>query len=78
MRRSVDGVLTTHTGGLPRPERLTRLVWASASSADIGRPELRRDIAHLQSATGSFLDVARMKLGAIGEGARLASEQLWP
>jgi 5-methyltetrahydropteroyltriglutamate--homocysteine methyltransferase len=35
MRRSTDGILTTHTGSLPRPERLTRLIWALQDGEDV-------------------------------------------
>jgi hypothetical protein len=36
MRRSVDAILTTHTGSLARTERLTRLMWALQDGEDVG------------------------------------------
>jgi 5-methyltetrahydropteroyltriglutamate--homocysteine methyltransferase len=41
MRHSEDRILTTHTGSLPRPERLTELVYARQEGKDVDADEFR-------------------------------------
>jgi 5-methyltetrahydropteroyltriglutamate--homocysteine methyltransferase len=35
MQRSIDRILTTHTGSLPRPDDLTRIMWAKADGVPV-------------------------------------------
>ena len=36
MKRSVDRILTTHTGSLPRPEKLVELMFAKEEGREVG------------------------------------------
>jgi methionine synthase II (cobalamin-independent) len=66
MRRSTDRLLTTHTGGLPRPEDLlAMLAGRDCGFATFGRSNLVEP------------ETAGAKLAVMAEGARLASAQLW-
>ena len=40
MKRSVDGILTTHTGSLPRPTDLIRMMFAREEGVPVDRPAL--------------------------------------
>ena len=40
MKRSVDGILTTHTGSLPRPSDLIRMMFAREEGVPVDRPAL--------------------------------------
>ena len=40
MKRSVDRILTTHTGSLPRPDDLTRIMWAKADGVPVDEAAL--------------------------------------
>src|SRR5437763_13487711 len=59
MRRSESRVLTTHTGSLPRPERLIELVYAREAGESVPERELEellteavRDVVARQVAAG--------------------------
>ena len=40
MKRSVDGILTTHTGSLPRPADLIRMMFAREEGVPVDGPAL--------------------------------------
>jgi len=40
MKRSIDRILTTHAGSLPRPEDLTRMMWDLLDGKDVDQPVL--------------------------------------
>src|SRR6266700_4874036 len=44
MKRSEQRILTTHTGSLPRPERLTELMWTSESGQTVDPADLRSEV----------------------------------
>jgi 5-methyltetrahydropteroyltriglutamate--homocysteine methyltransferase len=53
MTHSEDRILTTHTGSLPRPERLTELVYARQEGKDVDADEFRKE------ATAATIDAVR-------------------
>ncbi len=58
MKRSVERILTTHTGSLPRPAELTRLMYDKEDGKPVNEASLRD---HVQTATR---DVVRQQVNA--------------
>ena len=59
MKRSVDRILTTHTGSLPRPEKLVELMFAKEEGREVGERVLAdlvrssvREVVERQQAAG--------------------------
>ncbi|KEZ78205.1 hypothetical protein [Salinisphaera hydrothermalis] len=68
MKQSTDRILTTHTGSLPRPQSLSQLLVRREKRAPFDAAALEREIA---------AGVVWAKLGALAEGAAIASKRLW-
>ena len=71
MLHSEDRFLTTHTGSLPRPDDLIRMMYAKEEGIPIDATALA---ARIRSAVS---DVVWAKPAAMAEGARLASAKFW-
>jgi methionine synthase II (cobalamin-independent) len=93
MKRSTDRILTTHAGSLPRPADLLELVQARAEHPELIAERIERFasvvgrenvIAGSDCGFATFAgsleihpSIAWAKLGALAEGARIASARLW-
>ena len=64
MKRSIERILTTHTGSLPRPDNLMQMMIA-------------KEQGKLAGASAVAPSIAWAKLQSLAEGARLASQELW-
>src|SRR5436190_531557 len=79
MQRSRDRILTTHVGSLPRSQAVAQRI---VQFADIVGSD--RVIAGTDCGFGTFAGIGKMdaeisfkKLGALVDGAKLASKRLW-
>src|SRR6266699_1408931 len=81
MKRSTERFLTTHTGSLPRPEDLVRMMYAREEGVPVDRAELGarirsavEDVVHKQAAAGvdlvEFPNLAKRVFGDPGRSRR--------
>jgi hypothetical protein len=71
MKQSTTRILTTHTGSLPRPQDLLYLLIEEQARPGTDRTALDAAIQRVDS------KIVWLKLQALSEGARLASQELW-
>jgi putative polyketide hydroxylase len=87
MRRSIDRILTTHAGSLPRPPDLTRMMWDVIDPRQtFGRPGSRaphiwlerdgRSVSTIDLTGESFVLLAGPEGGAWRGAAQVAEKQL--
>jgi 5-methyltetrahydropteroyltriglutamate--homocysteine methyltransferase len=72
MRRSSDAIRTTHTGSLPRPDDLTRLLWDQEQGAAIGEEVLRRQVEEAVSAVVERQRAVGLDIINDGEAGKLS------
>src|SRR5690348_14365839 len=66
MKRSTDGILTTHTGSLPRPERLEHLMFAKLEHEAFAQAEL--DSAITEAVHEAVRKQASAGIKVVGDG----------